>query len=225
MSIPSKILDYLKKNGLEVRVVHHKKVYTINDLAATLKEKLDKIAKTLLVKVDGQPYLVMVPGHYYLDLTKIKKALKAKKVDLADEKMIKKILDMEPGALHPFAKLAGLRLLMDKGLVKTKEAIVRAGSFTESLRVDLKDLHKLEDVTLGDFGKQMTPKVKKAAKLVLKKALKKGFVVKKAFKVAVKKVVKKKPVKKVAKKIIAKKKVVKKAVKKVVKKAAKKKRK
>jgi prolyl-tRNA editing enzyme YbaK/EbsC (Cys-tRNA(Pro) deacylase) len=190
MSIPSKILDYLKKNGLEVRVVHHKKVYTIHDLAATLREKLDKIGKTLLVKVDGKPYLVMVPGHLYLDLTKVKKALKAKKIDLADEKLIKKLLDMEPGALHPFAKLAGLRLLMDKGLIRTKEAIVRAGSFTESLRVKLKDLEKMEDVTLGDFGKKMAPKVKKAAKAVLKKAVKKGFVVKKVKK-AVKKVAKK----------------------------------
>jgi len=182
MSIPSKILDYLKKNAIEIRVVHHKKVYTIHDLAATLREKLNKIGKTLLIKVDGKPYLIMVPGHYYLDLTKVKKALKAKKVELADEKMIKKVLDMQPGALHPFAKIAGLSLLLDKGLAKAAEAVVRAGSFTESLRMRVKDLKKMEDVTLGDFGKMMAPKVKKAARVVLKQAMKKGYVVKKEAK-------------------------------------------
>ena len=181
--------------------MHHKKVYTVHDLAATLGEKLDKIGKTLLVQADGKPYLVMVPGHYYLDLTKVKKALKAKKVDLADEKMIKKILDMEPGALHPFAKLSGLRLLMDEGLAKAKEAIVRAGSFTDSLRMDIKDLKKMEDVSLGDFGKMMAPKAKKAAKIIVKQAVKKGYLVKRKMKKinkAVKKI--KKAVKKVAKK-------------------------
>ena len=163
-------------------MVHHKKVYTIHDLAATLGEKLNKIGKTLLVKVDGKPYLAMVPGHLYLDLTKVKKALKAKKVDLADEKMIKKIFGMEAGALHPFAKLSGLRLLMDEGLAKAKEAIVRAGSFTDSLRMEIKDLKKMEEVSLGDFGKMMAPKVKKAAKIVAKQAVKKGYLVKKAIK-------------------------------------------
>lgn len=227
MAIPKKILNYLEKNNIEVKVIGHKKVYTAHDLAATLDKKMDKIGKSLLVKADGKTYLVLVPGHYALDLSKVKKELKAKKVELANEKHIKKILDMKPGALHPFTGISRVELLLDKALVKTQKAIIRAGSFTESLEMKVKDLSKLENATLGEFGKEIKKQVKKVAKKtksVAKKAvkhsLKKGYlkkVAKKAgVKVKVKKIKKntnkvntKKLVKKVDKKVMPKKKTVK----------------
>lgn len=193
MSISQKVMDFLKKNDIKVKVVGHKKVYTAYDLAATLKEKLNKIGKTLLVKADGKDYLVLVPGHYYLDLSKIKKHLKAKKVELLNEKHIKKLLKMKPGALHPFEGAGKIALLLDKKLAGVRDAIIGAGSFTESVRMQAKDLKKLDNVTLGEFGKVM---VKKGI-VVAKKGMKDKSVKKIAKKVrkVVKKVSKKLPVK------------------------------
>ena len=237
MSISKKIINYLKKNNVEVKIEGHKKVYTAYDLAKTMNEKLHKVGKTLLVKADGKPYLVLVPGHYYLDLGKIKKELKAKKIELANERHVKKLLNTKPGSLYPFAKMHKLELLLDKTLLKSKDAVVRAGSFTESLRLKVKDLHKLENATVGDFGK-MAKKVGKSAPKKIKKAVKEakttakkvkkkvkkavskaskskaGRNARKATKVAVKKSMKTKTAKKA-------KKVVKKTVKKVEKKAKK----
>ncbi|MFH1193918.1 MAG: YbaK/EbsC family protein [bacterium] len=193
MSISQKVLDFLKKNDINVKVVGHKKVYTAYDLAATLREKLNKVGKTLLVKADGKDYLVLVPGHYYLDLSKIKKQLKAKTVELSKEQHIKKLLNMKPGALHPFEGAGKLAVLLDKKLLAVKDAIIGAGSFTESLRMQAKDLKKLDNVTLGEFGKVMVKKGIVVAKKGMKdKAAKK--IVKKAKKI-VKKVSKKLPVK------------------------------
>jgi len=181
MAIPKKILNYLEKNNIEVKVIGHKKVYTSHDLAATLDKKLDKIGKSLLVKADGKSYLVLVPGHYALDLNKVKKELKAKKVELANERHIKKLLDMKPGALHPFSGISKVQLLLDKTLAKAQKAVIRAGSFTESLEMKVKDLNKLENATLGDFGKEMKKQAKKGAKKVkavakqaVRKSLKQG---------------------------------------------------
>ncbi len=185
MSISKKVLDYLEKQGVKIKKIAHKKVYTTMDLASTLKEKLNKVGKTLLVKADDKYYMVLVPGHYYLDLDKIKKALKVKKAVLADEAYIKKMLDMVPGALHPFSGISKVELLLDKGLLKAQEAVIRAGSFTESLRMKVRDLSKMENATLGDFGK--------LAVKVAKKAVKKGYIKKavKKTKKAVKKTLKK----------------------------------
>ncbi len=186
MSISKKVLDYLKKKGVEAKKVAHKKVYTTLDLASTLKEKLNKVGKTLLVKADDKYYMVLVPGHYYLDLGKVKKALKVKKAVLADEAYIKKMLDMVPGALHPFSGISKVDLLIDKALLRVEEAVIRAGSFTESLRMKVKDLGKMENATLGDFGKLAVKEVKKAVKKgYIKKTIKKA---KKTVKNAVKKV-------------------------------------
>ncbi|MBU1179578.1 YbaK/EbsC family protein [Patescibacteria group bacterium] len=242
MSIPKKILNYLKKNGIEVRIEGHKKVYTAYDLAKTMDEKLHKVGKSLLVKVDGKPYLVLVPGHYYLDLNKIKKELKAKKVELASEKHVKKLLDTKLGALHPFTGIHKVELLLDKALLKSKEAIINAGSFTESLRIKTKDLHKLEDATVGEFGKlavkkgrsslKATKAAAKAAPKKVKKIVKKASKTVKKAKTSAKKAVKKaeknkyvrkalktKPVKKAVKKAKKMVKKVKKTAKKVAKKS------
>lgn len=185
MSISSKIWKYLEKQGAKAQKVDHKKVYTTMDLAHTLKEKLNKIGKTLLVKADGKYYMILVPGHYYLDLNKVKKALKVKKAILADEKYIKKMLDMVPGALHPFTGISKVQLLLDKAMLRAEEAVIRAGSFTESLRMKVKDLKKMENATLGDFGN--------LAVAAGKKAVKKGYIKKtvKSAKKAVRKAEKK----------------------------------
>ncbi len=167
MAASKKILTHLKAGKTKFEVVEHKKVYTAYDLAQTLGEKLDKIAKTLLVEVDlpkvqkkGKNYFVVVlPASYRLDLLKLKKELKAKSAALAPERIMKK-LGIEPGELTPFGSLHKLEVLLDKALLKAKEALVSAGSLTDSVRVKVKDLHKLEKARLISAGKKSSAKKK-----------------------------------------------------------------
>lgn len=182
MAVSKSLTKHLDKVGIGYEVVPHKKVYTAYDLAQTLGEKLDGIAKTLLVKVElpkvekrGPFFVVAVPASYRANLQKIKKALKAKKVELTNEKALTK-LGLQPGAITPFAPYHKLEVLLDKALLKAKSALVRAGSYTESLRVKVKDLHAQEGVTLGQFGDKAKIKLQvavKKAKKVVKKAAKK----------------------------------------------------
>jgi prolyl-tRNA editing enzyme YbaK/EbsC (Cys-tRNA(Pro) deacylase) len=196
MAVPKKLTLHLGKKDLKFEVVKHKKVFTAYDLAQTLGEQLDRIAKTLLIEVDlpelkkkgKSNYLVVVPASYYLDFQKLKKALKASKIGIASEKAMAR-LGIEPGALSPFGSLRGLGVVVDKALLKTKDAIVGAESFTESLRLKVKDLVKSENPLVAVIGK------KNKMKLQAKPAKKK-----KAKKKPARKPARKKPVKKAAKK-------------------------
>jgi prolyl-tRNA editing enzyme YbaK/EbsC (Cys-tRNA(Pro) deacylase) len=227
MAANKKILLHLGKKDVAFEVVKHRKVFTAYDLAQTVGEELDKIAKALLVKVelpdvkkkDQRHYVVIVPASYHLDLAKIKKQLKATKVEIAPERVMKK-LGIEPGAISPFGSVRGLGVAVDKSLLKGKEMIVGAESFTESIRLKVKDFIKAEEeAVIGLFGKdnKMKSKRKKIAqqeaKRVAKKPVKKKASAKKPAK---KKTAAKKPVKKAP----AKKAPVKKLAKKVAKKAA-----
>lgn len=167
--IPKKILSHLDKNKIKYGIIKHKTVYTAYDLAQTLVKKMNEIAKTLIVKVDKGYVLVVLPAHLRVDLGKVKKLLKAKSVELAPEKVMEKVFKVKPGAITPFGSLHKAEVLIDKALLKTKEAIVSAGSFTDSLRLKVKDLQKLEGATLADLAQV----VKKKAKKVLKKACRK----------------------------------------------------
>lgn len=155
MAIPKKIIDYLKKNKVKFKEIVHKTVYTAHDLAQTLKEKLDKIAKTLVIKTDKGYCLLVLPASRLADLKKLKKALKAKKIEIAKEKVMKDFFKIKPGTITPLATLhKKVPLYIDKALVKTKEILISAGSYTDSLRLKIKDFLNLEKPVKGDFSKK-----------------------------------------------------------------------
>ena len=75
--IPKRVTNYLDSRGVKYEKVPHKQVFTTFDLANTLKEKMSKIAKTLLIKADKRYVLVVLPAHYRLDMAKLKIAFSA----------------------------------------------------------------------------------------------------------------------------------------------------
>lgn len=171
--ISQKVLSFLKRNKITYQVVRHKQVFTAFDLATTLKEKMNKIAKTLVVQADKKYVLVVLPAHLRVDFNKLKKALKAKVVEMAPEKAMSKAFKIKPGAITPFGGIHKVETYLDKALLKVKEVLVGAGSFTDSLRLQTRDLAKLEKVTLADLGSAAKKAAKKATKKVLKKVAEK----------------------------------------------------
>ena len=170
MPVPKPIIAHLKKNKIKFEVVPHKTVYTAYDLAQTLGEKLENIAKTLLVKVElpkiekqgtstrlgtgKRYYMVAVPASYRIDLRAVQKYLKALKAELASEKEMAK-LGMLPGAGTPFVSMyKDVGLLMDHSLARVSKGLVRAESFTDSLRMKLKDLIKSEQALVAKVGEK-----------------------------------------------------------------------
>lgn len=150
--IPSKVQTYLKKLNLKHDVVEHKTVFTVYDLAQTTKEKLNTIVKTLLIKADKEYKLVVLPAHRRLNIEAVKKILGAKKVSIARESDMAKEMKVKPGALTPFGKLHKLGVVVDKGLLKMQKGLFGAGSFTESVRMKIKDYLKAEEPTVGNIS-------------------------------------------------------------------------
>jgi len=202
-----------------------------------LKKQLKEIAKTILVEADKTHALVVLPADKKIDMEKLRKALGAKKVSIPNEKVMIKVLKIQPGSLSSFGKLHDLEVVVDKSMAGVKKMVVSTGSFTDSVFMKVKDFIQSEEAKLANVAMAGGYKIPKAVKKQMKKVknkvkAKKGKLTKikvpkaiskisKAVKKEVKKAIKgaaKKPVKKVMKK-----KVVKKAVKKAKKKVTKKK--
>ena len=161
--IPKKLLTFLEKSKIKYQPLVHKTVYTTYDAAATLKTKLNDIAKVVMLSVDPPlPYdtgltkyvLVVLPAHYRVDFQKLKKALKVKKVALATEGMIHKVLKLTPGVIPPFAAFHALPVYVDKGLTKAKAIITNAGSYTDSVKLKAQELVKAGGTLITSFGKK-----------------------------------------------------------------------
>jgi prolyl-tRNA editing enzyme YbaK/EbsC (Cys-tRNA(Pro) deacylase) len=176
MSISPKVAAYLKRARVAFAVVAHRTVFTAFDLANTLREKLERIGKTLLVKADTRYVLVVLPANRRLDLAKLKTAIGTKKISIATEKDMVRELRVKPGAITPFGALHALEVFADATLLKTKDILLGAGSFTESIRMKVKDYVALERVRIARFsesaglpapvqsGRKPKRKVKKPAK-------------------------------------------------------------
>jgi len=146
----TKLLDQAK---VKYKVLEHKVVYTAHDAAQTTKKKLGEIAKVVLVKADKDFVLIVLPAGKYVDFGGIKKALRAKKVSMANEKDITKYLKTKVGLLDPFGNQYNIKTLLDKGVSKSKKMIASAGSYAHSVEISLKDFEKMVQPIKGSFSK------------------------------------------------------------------------
>jgi Ala-tRNA(Pro) deacylase len=154
MAIPKKLLSYLDKAKIGYKIVRHKTVYTAYDAAQTLGVKLGEIAKTLVIKADKIYLLAVLPASHKLDLGKLKKVVKAKKIEIAKEGMMKKMFKIKPGAITPFGQIYKVPVYVDKSMIKAKQIIAGAGTFEESVVMTVKNFLKATGGILGIFGKK-----------------------------------------------------------------------
>jgi len=153
--IPRKIINFLEKSKVKYEIVKHKTVYTAFDKAQTLKVPEKIISKTLVLKMDGKLAMALIPANKNLNKEKIKKLTKAKKVDLASEKLIKnRLKGVKVGAIPPFGNLWGFQIFADKSLTKEKEIILNGGDYNFSIKIKPKEIKKLvPDLIEGNFSK------------------------------------------------------------------------
>ncbi|NCF75017.1 MAG: hypothetical protein GWO87_00840 [Xanthomonadaceae bacterium] len=186
MAIPKKIINFLEKYNINYEILEHKTVYTAFDMAQTMKKELSQIAKTLALKVDKKYILVVVPADRKLNFDKLKKLLKAKKIEIVKEIDMVKIFKTKKGNLLPFGIFHKVPVFIDKTLLKTKIIIVSGGSYTESLKLKTMDLLKYGGEALISFSKKhkfkKAQKAKPKKKVVVKKTARKKTIAKKIVK-------------------------------------------
>lgn len=167
--IPNKVLNYLEKNRIKFEVIDHRQVFTAHDLAMTLHLPHSQIAKSLLIKADNNFILAVLPADKNLDMRKLAKLVKAKKLSMPKENIMKEKFKVKPGALPAFGGLYKLPVYIDKIILKQKKILLSSGSFVQSVLLSPKDYVNLEQASLGVFSinkKFKKPKVAKSGKVV-----------------------------------------------------------
>jgi Ala-tRNA(Pro) deacylase len=186
--IPKKVDDFLKRSNVKFELAEHKTVYTAYDKAATLKIKPAVVGKVLAMKQEGRPVIVLVGADKNLDIEKIKKILKTKKIDFLPEAAIKeKFKGIDPGAIPPFIGMWGVNVLADKGFLTQPKIILSAGRYEWSVILTPAVFKKISpNLIIGIFSKAKEKKRKPKKKTVktAKKAIKKKAIVKLAKKPA-----------------------------------------
>ncbi|MBU0671301.1 MAG: YbaK/EbsC family protein [Patescibacteria group bacterium] len=157
MAIPKKLLKFLDDNKVKYEILEHRKVYTAFDRTETQKQDPKIVVKTLVMKLDNNYGLALIPSNKNLDKAKLKKAAKPafKKVDFAKEPWMKKNVLGKVGATPPFGSLMKMPVYIDASLLKNKDLIVNSGEYTESIKLKTKAFEKLEpEFIKGSFSQK-----------------------------------------------------------------------
>ena len=155
MAIPKKVINFFEKAKVKYKPINHRKVYTAFDKAQTLKVPQKIIGKTLVMKLDNRPVLVLIPANKNLDIRALKKISKTKKIDFIKEAWMKKNLKgVKIGAVPPFGNLWKLPVFTDRSLTGPSEIIINSGDYNFSIKLKGTVLKKLMiSPVIGNFAK------------------------------------------------------------------------
>ncbi len=140
----TRLKEFLDANFVEYVVISHSVAYTAQGIAALTHIPGRELAKTVMVKLDNQLAMAVVPASYHVDLALLRQAARAKSVSLASETDFKDPFpDCELGSMPPFGNLYDMPVFADEGLTRDHEIAFNAGSHRELVKMSWADFARL----------------------------------------------------------------------------------
>jgi Ala-tRNA(Pro) deacylase len=140
----SKVRDFLDSHEIKYLVISHSLAYTAQGIAALTHVSGKKLAKTVIVKVDGILAMAVVPASLHVDLDLLRVLTGARMVEIASEREFKDAFpDCETGAMPPFGNLYDMAVYADASLGANEEITFNAGTHRELIRMAWDDLVRL----------------------------------------------------------------------------------
>jgi Ala-tRNA(Pro) deacylase len=151
MSLTS-LQEFLDRHGVPYETISHAHAETAQEIAAAAHVSGKQLAKTVIVKLDGELAMVVLPGCCHIDFKRLQQATGASQVALASEAEFQgRFPDCEVGAMPPFGNLYGLPVLVAAPLAEMPEIVFNAGTHTELMRLAYRDFARLVQPRVLDF--------------------------------------------------------------------------
>ncbi|MCW9013415.1 MAG: YbaK/EbsC family protein [Gammaproteobacteria bacterium] len=143
--MPSKTLkDFLDNNDIKYISIQHSLAFTAVDIAKSAHIPSKEMAKTVIIKIDDQLAMAVVPANYKVNLDRLKEALNSDSIELATEpEFTKRFPDCEVGAMPPFGNLYDMDVYVAESLSEDENITFNAGSHSEVMQMNYKDYESL----------------------------------------------------------------------------------
>lgn len=124
--------------------IKHSPAYTAQEVAASSHIPGKELAKTVIVKINDEMAMVVLPALSQIDFDLLKDATMANTVKLAEEHEFKDMFQgCEIGAMPPFGNLYGMEVYVAESLTEEEEIAFNAGSHTELIKMAFKDFEQV----------------------------------------------------------------------------------
>jgi Ala-tRNA(Pro) deacylase len=145
--IPERIERYLVDHHLPFVHTTHVRAVAAQRFAAAEHVPGDRIAKPVVVRVDGELALAVVSATQRVDIDELARTLGARRVELAPEQDFQgRFEPCEVGAEPPL-RLFGLPIYVDAALARTSRLVMRGGTHEDAIEVDTDEWMRSERAT------------------------------------------------------------------------------
>jgi Ala-tRNA(Pro) deacylase len=133
--------------------ISHSKAYTAQGIAAISHISGRELAKAVIVKLDGDLAMAVLPASYQVDLDLLRRKTGVRTAELATEREFKQHFpDCETGAMPPFGNLYGIPVYVDETLSEDREIAFNAGSHYELIKMQYADFERLVKPEVMQFS-------------------------------------------------------------------------
>lgn len=146
------LTEFLDNNHVKYVTILHSPAYTAQQIAASAHIPGRDLAKTVIVKLDGNKAMAVLRGSDKVDLDLLRGVAGCKKAELATEVEFQGTFpDMEVGSMPPFGNLYSMDVYVDEALTRDVRIAFNAGSHTELIQLDYPDFERLVKPKVGNF--------------------------------------------------------------------------
>jgi Ala-tRNA(Pro) deacylase len=152
-----KLKEFLDAQHVPYITITHSLAFTAQGIAALTHIPGQELAKTVIVKIDDQIVMAVLPATRRVDLAALRVTTGAKSAALASEREFRDMFpDCEVGAMPPFGNLFGMPVFVDETLAEDKEIAFNAGTHRELIRMSFEDFRRLVKPTILNFAAMRT---------------------------------------------------------------------
>lgn len=145
-----KLKDLLDQKGIKYISINHSPAYTARETAASTFVPRREFAKTIIVDLDGDAVMAVVPASRHVDTRALVELAAGGAARLATEDEFKTLFpDCEIGAMPPFGSLYGLRVFVDPMVTEVDDLCFNAGSHEQIIRMACSDYLEIEQPVIG----------------------------------------------------------------------------
>lgn len=139
-----KLKEFLDANGVKYVSIIHSAAYTAQEVAASAHIPGKALAKVVIVELDGQMAMAVLPANRRLILQDLRELTGSEEVRFASEDAFKaRFPDCEVGAMPPFGNLYGMEVFVADSLRENPEIAFNAGSHVEVIKLAYADFERL----------------------------------------------------------------------------------
>ena len=147
------LCDHLDREQIRYTVISHSPAFTAQEIAAASHISGRNLAKTVMVHIDGELAMAVLPANLHVDVGVLGELSGAVHIEMAHEADFRDCFPgCETGAMPPFGNLYGMPVYVAGELTEDDFIAFNAGSHTELIQMHYHDFERLARPHILDFA-------------------------------------------------------------------------